>query len=102
LKVLRELSFIFDHTKSLPCIAAIDEFHELKKELSHISRRSSVNPGKAEEGAANEEDFNLSDFLHGMSNDQKEAGHRLKHLGVVWKNLSVEVTGIISLFIGNY
>ena len=26
-----------------------------------------------------------------MSNDRKEAGHELKHLGVIWKNLTVEV-----------
>lgn len=38
-----------------------------------------------------EDDFNLSEFLHGMSNDQQQAGHEPKHLGVVWKNLTVEV-----------
>lgn len=77
--------------KKVTSIAAIDEFHELKKELSHISHRSFVDPAKAEEGTADEEDFNLNEFLHGMSHKQKEAGHQLKHLGVVWKNLSVEV-----------
>jgi hypothetical protein len=70
----------------------MDEYEDLKKELSRISRRSSVPSNKLEEGIATEDEFNLSDFLHGMSNDSKEAGHQLKHLGVIWKNLSVEVT----------
>lgn len=26
-----------------------------------------------------------------MSDDRKEAGHELKHLGVIWKDLTVEV-----------
>lgn len=72
-------------------IAAIDEYYDLKKELSHISRKSSKISGKLEEGTADQDDFNLSDFLHGMSNDQRQAGHQPKHLGVIWKNLSVEV-----------
>lgn len=73
-------------------IAAIDEFHELQKELSHISRRSSgMAPEKLEQGEASENDFNLSNFLHGMSDDRREAGHQLKHLGVIWKDLTVEV-----------
>lgn len=76
----------------LSIIAAIDEFHELQKELSHISRRSSgMAPEKLEQGEASENDFNLSNFLHGISDDRKEAGHQLKHLGVIWKDLSVEV-----------
>lgn len=27
-----------------------------------------------------------------MSDDRKEAGHKFKHLGVIWKDLTVEVT----------
>ncbi|KAG2234181.1 hypothetical protein INT48_005981 [Thamnidium elegans] len=73
--------------------AAIDEFTELKKELSRMSRRSSNVTGKLEEGTADQDDFNLSNFLHGMSNDSTEAGHQPKHLGVVWKNLTVEGLG---------
>ncbi|KAI8971933.1 ABC-2 type transporter-domain-containing protein [Mycotypha africana] len=71
----------------------MDEFHELQKKLSHISRRSSVGPSKVEEGNVLEDEFNLSNFLHGMSHSQREAGHQLKHLGVVWRNLSVEGLG---------
>lgn len=48
-------------------------------------------PEKLEQGEASENDFNLSNFLHGMSDDRREAGHQLKHLGVIWKDLSVEV-----------
>lgn len=72
-------------------IAAIDEYAELKKELSRMSRKSSNAAGKLEEGTVDQDDFNLSNFLHGMSNDSTEAGHQPKHLGVVWKNLTVEV-----------
>lgn len=80
--------------------AAIDEYTELKKELSRMSRRSSNVPGKLEEGTADQDDFNLSNFLHGMSNDSTEAGHQPKHLGVVWKNLTVEVNIlVISIFV---
>ncbi|KAI7867468.1 ABC-2 type transporter-domain-containing protein [Mucor mucedo] len=73
--------------------AALDEYYDLKQELSHISRKSSRVSGKLEEGTADQDDFNLSDFLHGMSNDQRQAGHQPKHLGVIWKNLSVEGVG---------
>ncbi|CEP07548.1 hypothetical protein [Parasitella parasitica] len=74
--------------------AAIDEFEELKRELSHISRHSSnISPEKVELGEANQDEFNLSTFLHGMSAERKDAGHQLKHLGVIWKNLSVEGLG---------
>lgn len=71
--------------------AAKEEYEELKKELSRISRRSSVPASKLEEGTADENEFNLSEFLHDMSRNNSEAGHELKHLGVIWKNLSVEV-----------
>lgn len=72
----------------------MNEYEDLKRELSHISRRSSIPANKLEkleEGEAVADEFNLSDFLHGMSNDSKEAGHQPKHLGVIWKSLSVEV-----------
>ncbi|KAI9363806.1 ABC-2 type transporter-domain-containing protein [Pilaira anomala] len=75
-------------------IAAIDEYIGLKRELSQLSRRSSNRvSNKLEEGNAVEEDFNLSDFLHGMSNKSIEAGYQPKHLGVIWKNLIVEGLG---------
>ncbi|CAO3699192.1 hypothetical protein G6F70_002364 [Rhizopus microsporus] len=72
---------------------AIDEYNDLKQELSRISRQVSVNPQKLEGGQAQEDEFNLNDFLHGLSESQKHAGHYSKHLGVVWKNLTVEGLG---------
>ncbi|KAI8142003.1 ABC-2 type transporter-domain-containing protein [Fennellomyces sp. T-0311] len=69
--------------------AAIGEYRELKRELSRISRQS-TNAAKLEEGAAVQEEFNLDDFLHGMRSDAEQAGHTPKHLGLVWKNLTVK------------
>lgn len=81
----------------LKITAAEQEYSDLKKVLSHLSRISTrQSEKKLEEGVNEENDFNLSDFLHGMSNDQQEAGHEPKHLGVVWKNLTVEVLNQIS------
>lgn len=54
-----------------------------------MSRRS--DPSKAEEGQSNTEDFNLDEFLHGISRDQQESGTKRKHVGVIWKDLHVEV-----------
>ena len=75
-------------------IAAIGEYHEVKRELSRISRQS-THASKIEEGAVVQEEFNLDDFLHGMNSDAEHAGHTPKHLGVVWKNLTVKVHIII-------
>ena len=71
-------------------IAAIGEYQELKRELSKISRKSTY-ASKIEEGAVEQEEFNLDDFLHGMNNQSSEAGLVPKHLGLIWKNLTVEV-----------
>ncbi|KAG0194498.1 hypothetical protein DFQ28_010582 [Apophysomyces sp. BC1034] len=70
--------------------AAMTEFQELKRELSRVSRKS-TQAGKLEEGV--QEEFDLTDFLQGLSRDELEAGQTRKHLGVVWKNLSVEGLG---------
>lgn len=82
-------------------LAAIDEYYDLKKEFSHISRNASKLSGTLEEGITSRDDFNLGDFLHGLSNDRMQAGHQLKHLGVIWKNLSVEVKFLL-LLLFNY
>ncbi|CAO3630281.1 unnamed protein product [Cunninghamella blakesleeana] len=66
------------------------EYETLKRELSKISRQSSIHAGKVEEGAVDSEEFNLDEFLHGMYNEQSDAGHLPKHLGVVWRNLTVK------------
>ncbi|KAI8142015.1 ABC-2 type transporter-domain-containing protein [Fennellomyces sp. T-0311] len=69
--------------------SAIDEYNELKRELSRISRQS-TNNSKLEEGFAIQEEFNLDEFLHGMSDDAKQAGNKQKHLGLIWKDLTVK------------
>ncbi|KAI9499301.1 ABC-2 type transporter-domain-containing protein [Zychaea mexicana] len=72
--------------------AAIGEYHELKRGLSRISRKS-TNASKVEEGVVTQEEFSLDDFLHGMNNDAQEAGHVPKHLGLVFRDLTVEGLG---------
>lgn len=62
------------------------EYETLRRELTDKSRRSL---SKAEEGES--EEFNLDQFLHGMSREREENGHKRKHLGVSWTNLHVEV-----------
>lgn len=70
-------------------IAAIEEYNEVKRELSRISRTTTNNESKLEEG--NAEEFNLDDFLHGMSDQAAQAGTKSKQLGLIWRNLMVEV-----------
>ncbi|KAI7904279.1 ABC-2 type transporter-domain-containing protein [Cokeromyces recurvatus] len=70
---------------------AKNEYQMLKKELSRISRKSS--PSKIEEGKADADEFNLDEFLHGMSRKHNENGSKPKQLGVSWKNLRVEGLG---------
>ncbi|KAG2224969.1 hypothetical protein INT45_000090 [Circinella minor] len=73
--------------------AAIEEYNELKKELSRISRRSSTQESKLEEGVVTQEEFNLDEFLHSMSYENQQAGTTPKHLGLIWKHLTVEGLG---------
>ncbi|KAI9013954.1 ABC-2 type transporter-domain-containing protein [Phycomyces nitens] len=68
---------------------AIDEYETLKRELTTLSRKT-TNTSKLEQGNAPSEDFNLDEFLNGVSSDFSKAGHTKKHIGVVWKNLTVE------------
>ncbi|KAI9278738.1 ABC-2 type transporter-domain-containing protein [Phascolomyces articulosus] len=72
--------------------AAVDEYQDLKRELSRISRKS-THASKVEEGAAAQEEFNLDDFLNGMQSDAEQAGHKPKHLGLIWKDLTVKGLG---------
>lgn len=73
-------------------VAAIHDYMDLKRELSHISRVSSVkHESKLEEGNVEDEVFNLDDFLRGMDRDAQTIGAKPKHLGLIWKNLVVEV-----------
>jgi hypothetical protein len=65
------------------------EYQSLKRELSKMSRRTDLS--KAEEGQADSEEFNLDEFLHGISRQQEENGSKRKHLGVSWRNMHVEV-----------
>ncbi|ORX62950.1 hypothetical protein DM01DRAFT_1314652 [Hesseltinella vesiculosa] len=70
--------------------SAVHEYHELKKELSRLSRQSVEVGSKLEEGQAATDDFNLDDFLHTLNNDLGDANIARKRLGVTWRNLSVQ------------
>ncbi|KAG1134050.1 hypothetical protein G6F38_013188 [Rhizopus arrhizus] len=63
------------------------QYEELRRELSALSQKTS--PSKLELGQTDE--FNLSEFLHGMSQELDANGKKRKHLGVLWENLHVEV-----------
>lgn len=71
-------------------VAAKGEYSELKRELSRISRIS-THASQLEEGTAAADEFNLDEFLNGLRQDQNTAGHELKNLGLIWKNLTVKV-----------
>lgn len=71
-------------------IAAKDEYVDLKRELSRISRLS-THASKLEEGAAVSDEFNLDEYLHDLRKDEDNNGHELKNLGLIWKNLTVQV-----------
>lgn len=64
------------------------QYEELRRELTALSQKTS--PSRLEEG--NTDEFNLSEFLHGVSQELDANGKKRKHLGVLWENLHVEVT----------
>ncbi|KAI8092617.1 ABC-2 type transporter-domain-containing protein [Halteromyces radiatus] len=70
--------------------AAKEEYQTIKRELSRISRQSSIHASRLEEGAIEEDDFNLDNFLSGMHIQQSDAGQLPKHLGVLWRDLEVK------------
>lgn len=70
-------------------LGAFGEYEELKRELTEISRKSATE-SKLEQGGAADA-FDLSEFLQGISDASREAGHKPKHLGLIWKNLVVKV-----------
>lgn len=48
-------------------------------------------PSKVEEGEKKEE-FDLTEFLRGVSQELDANGKKRKHLGVFWEGLHVEVS----------
>ncbi|KAI8381275.1 ABC-2 type transporter-domain-containing protein [Radiomyces spectabilis] len=85
-----ESSFGEPNANAVNIEAAFHEFEDLKRELTHISRKT-TNPSRLENGDTDE--FNLKEFLHDLSKSRDAAGHTPKHLGVIWKNLTVEGLG---------
>ncbi|KAI9013955.1 ABC-2 type transporter-domain-containing protein [Phycomyces nitens] len=68
---------------------AIGEYKSLKAKLSLIGRKH-ASIKKLEEGPIISDDFNLDEFLKGVSSGSSEAGHTKKHIGVVWKDITVK------------
>jgi ABC-transporter N-terminal len=71
---------------------AINQFEELKRELTNLSRKMTTD-GKVEEGSP--DTFDLTQFLHGVSKERGSAGLQEKRLGLIWKNLTVKVRSIL-------
>lgn len=79
-------------------IAAIGEYNELKRELTKASVKEEMQkpqqPTDLEKGKLSppkEEEFNLDDFLQSVAVRWEEAGKVPKKLGLIWKDLHVEV-----------
>ncbi|KAI9272447.1 ABC-2 type transporter-domain-containing protein [Sporodiniella umbellata] len=70
--------------------AAKLEYDDLRRELSRVSRVSSVHAGALEEGKAEADEFNLDEYLNGLHEEHASAGVAPKNLGVGWKNLTVK------------
>ncbi|CAO3589784.1 unnamed protein product [Absidia cylindrospora] len=69
---------------------AMQDYEELRKELTHHSQRLSKTENDVEAGTA---DFDLTDFLRNQSEQGTAAGFHPKHMGVYWKNLVVQGLG---------
>ena len=50
-----------------------------------------INGPSEEEGRASDEAFDLDQYLQGMSYEDMQSGIKPKRLGLIWKNLKVEV-----------
>lgn len=55
---------------------------------------TSQHESKLEEGAADQDIFNLDEFLRGVTSADAEAGKKPKNLGLIWRDLMVEVIKI--------
>ncbi|KAI7880358.1 hypothetical protein K492DRAFT_187898 [Lichtheimia hyalospora FSU 10163] len=79
---------------------AINEYNDLKRELTKASTRDSTQkpqqPTDLEKGRLTppkEEEFDLDDFLQSVAVRWEEAGKVPKKLGLIWKDLHVEGAG---------
>lgn len=68
---------------------AVNNYEELRRELTQQSRRMSVSLG--EKGGMDE--FDLNDYLTDAKAKSEEAGINRKSLGLIWRNLTVKVSG---------
>jgi len=69
------------------------DFAELGRQFSRTSVGSSSNPRDVEKGATSESEdaFDLRDYMTSTHDADTSAGIRHKHVGVTWKDLTVEV-----------
>jgi hypothetical protein len=75
---------------------AMNQYEDLKRELTNLSRKLTTE-GKVEEGSP--DTFDLTEFLHGVSQERGSAGLKEKRLGLIWKNLTVKVGHSSGLFL---
>ncbi|KAI7852667.1 ABC-2 type transporter-domain-containing protein [Circinella umbellata] len=76
---------------------AINEYHYLKRELTTISRKETQRRPSVtlEEGGekSTKDEFNLTEFMNGFSEEASQSGIKIKRLGIVWKDLVVKGWG---------
>ncbi|KAI9304002.1 ABC-2 type transporter-domain-containing protein [Cunninghamella echinulata] len=72
--------------------AAMQDYEELRKELTQHSRRLSKSAVDVEKGEG-KADFDLTDFLSNQTDQGAAAGFHPKNMGVVWKDLVVKGLG---------
>ncbi|KAI9278568.1 ABC-2 type transporter-domain-containing protein [Phascolomyces articulosus] len=76
---------------------AINQYHDLKRELTTISRkgtrrRPSITHEERGETAPADE-FNLTEYLSGINESAGASGIKFKRLGIIWKDLVVKGWG---------
>ncbi|KAL0085199.1 ABC-2 type transporter-domain-containing protein [Phycomyces blakesleeanus] len=73
-------------------VSVLENYGETKANASKLASlsRKSTNPSKLEEGNLSSEDFNLDEFLHCISNESARIGHTKKHIGVIWRDITVK------------
>jgi ABC-type multidrug transport system ATPase subunit len=68
---------------------AMLNYEDMRRELTQQSRLSRVKTGDAEKG----DDFDLTDFLRNQNDEGESQGFHPKHMGVIWRDLTVQGLG---------
>jgi len=82
---------------------AEEDFDQLRRTLSQASskhRSLKASPSEMEE--AEDDDFNLLDYMRGSLESRDQAGLKHKEVGVTWSNLTVVGAGGMKMFIRTF